>query len=711
MENSSHDRRLKDALIRPQSIALIGASDDAGKVSGRPLAFLKANNTTAKVFPINPNRATVQGVPAFQSISDIDEPVEHAYILLNSDAAVEAVAECAEADVTVATVLADGFAEAGAAGLARQNRLLEIAHQSGIRIVGPNSMGIANPETGFICTTNAAFAAPDLVAGRYGVLSQSGSIIGTLLSRGHASGVHFSFFVSLGNEADLGLGEVGTHLADDEDTDAFILFMETIRRPDDIAEFAEAARKLGKPLIAYKLGRSPLAEELAVSHTGAIVGTDAAAECFFRHHGIHRVDLFETVFELPNLLISSRDVSPGRPKSTTVVTTTGGGGAMVVDRLGVLDIDVVGASREARAILSEQGINLSEGRLIDVSLAGANYDTMKAVMKTLIDDPMSGSIVVAIGSSAQFFPELAVHPIIDAVKEIGPGGAPVIGFPVPHAPEAIQLLSRNGIASARTVESCAESVARYLDPLRPTPSVTSTGPSAVCRGVTAVLDQGDGGILNEVRAGQVLEALGIVRPRQLLLAKGEQIPDHIEIGFPVAVKVVSDDLPHKTEAGAVRLNIANRDMLVTAVAEMLGHVTEYTPTAVITGVLVQEMISGRAEVMLGVTRDPAVGATTTLAVGGTLAEIYKDFTMRMVPVDIQEVREMVEEVKGLAIIRGYRNLPPGDIDALVETIVNFSQIAADERVMEAEINPLIVGAKGEGCFAVDALISLEDSCS
>jgi len=707
MVNRPRDRGLKDALIRPQSIALIGASDDASKVSGRPLSFLKTNNTTAQVFPINPNRATVQGVPAFRSISDIGEPVEHAYILLNSDAAVEAVAECAEAGVTVATVLADGFAEAGAEGLARQNRLLDIAHQTGIRIVGPNSMGVANPGAGFICTTNAAFAATDLVPGRYGVLSQSGSIIGTLLSRGYASGVHFSFFVSLGNEADLGLGEVGTVLAGDENTDAFILFMETIRRPDDIAEFAEAADKLGKPLIVYKLGRSPLAEELAVSHTGAIVGSDAAAECFFRHHGIHRVDLFETVFELPNLLISSREVSSARPKSATVVTTTGGGGAMVVDRLGVLGVDVVGASRDARARLSERGISLSDGRLIDVSLAGANYDTMKAVMMTLIEDPMSGSIVVAIGSSAQFFPELAVHPIIDAVKEVGSGGAPVIGFPVPHAPEAIQLLSGNGIASARTAESCAESVARYLNPPSPIPTVNDAGLRGLTSAVTVALDQGTGAILNEVRAGQVLEALGIVRPRQLALGEGGEVPDHMEIDFPVAAKIISDNLPHKTEAGAVKLNITDRGSLVSIVAEMHGHVTEYAPSAAITGVLVQEMVSGRAEVMLGVTRDPAVGATITLAVGGTLAEIYKDFTMRMAPVGMQEAQKMIEEVRGLAVIRGYRNLPKGDIDALAETIVNFSQIAADERVREAEINPLIVGAEGEGCFAVDALISLE----
>ena len=302
MTTSRRGRTLMDALLRPHSVALIGASNDAAKVTGRPLAFLAANNTTARIFPVNPNRTEVQGLPAFPSISHCPKPVEHAYILLNSDAAVGAVAQCAEAGVRVATVLADGFAEAGTRGQARQQQLLAIARQTGIRIVGPNSMGIAHPRSGFICTTNAAFAATDIAPGRYGVLSQSGSIIGTLLSRGHARGVHFSFFVSLGNEADLGLGEIGLSLVDHEDTQAFILFMETIRRPADIAAFASAAHQLGKPVIAYKLGRSSLADELAVSHTGAIVGSDAAADCFFRHHGIQRVDLFAKSLDIKYMI-------------------------------------------------------------------------------------------------------------------------------------------------------------------------------------------------------------------------------------------------------------------------------------------------------------------------------------------------------------------------------------------------------------------------
>jgi len=696
-----------EVLLRPKTVALIGASNDAGKVSGRPLAFLKANNTGARIFPVNPNRSEVQGVPAFASLSEIPERIEHAYILLSSDAAVDAVAECAAAGVRVVTVLADGFAEAGVKGQARQKRLLEIANTSGIRVVGPNSMGVANPGNGFICTTNAAFANDDLAPGRYGVLSQSGSIIGTLLSRGAVRGVFYSFFVSLGNEADLDLGEIGQVLVDDENTDAFVLFMETIRNPEAIAAFAKAAHERGKPIIVYKLGRSALSEELAVSHTGAIVGSDAAADCFFRHHGIQRVDLFETLFELPGLLISSMSAMAERPKSATVVTTTGGGGAMIVDRLGALGIDVVGVSEQARAKVSGDGIDLTDSRLVDVTLAGTNYDTMKTVLKALIEDPASGIIVVAVGSSAQFFPELAVHPIVDAVKEIGPGGAPVIGFPVPDAPEAIRLLSREGIAAARTAESCAEAVARCLHQAHP----VSTPKFEPVAGLSQALGEHNRAVLNEVDAGRIIEALGVVRPTQLVLDKSEALPRDIGLNFPVVAKIIADDLPHKTEAGAVTLNICDRISLQAAIGGMLESVARSAPDANIEGILLQEMVAGRAEVMLGVTRDPAVGATITLAAGGTLAEIYADFSMRLAPVDVEQARNMIDEVRGLAIVRGYRNLPRGDTEALAETISSFSRIALETAVQEAEINPLIIGAEGEGCFAVDGLIRLGDPLS
>jgi len=695
-------RTLHDILLNPRSVALIGASDDVAKVTGRPLAFLKANHSTATLIPVNPNRKTVQGIPALPSILEASDTVEHAYVLLDADNAVTAVAQCAEAGVQVVTVLADGFSEAGRAGQIRQAQLLDIARHSGMRVIGPNSMGVVNLHSGFVCTTNAAFAAQDLTPGRYGVLSQSGSIIGTLLSRGHAVGVHFSFFLSLGNEADLTLGEVGKALVDHDQTDAFILFMECLRKPAEIAAFANAARARDKPVIVYKLGRSQLADSLAVSHTGAIVGSDAAAAYFFRQHGITRVDHFDTLFELPRLLCRARGVSESRPATATIVTTTGGGGAMVVDRLGVLGVEIAAPGHLARAALAEHGIHISNSPLVDVTLAGANYTTMKAVITALIKDPETGLVVVAIGSSAQFFPQLAVHPIIDAVKAVGEHGAPVLGFPLPDAPQALQLLASQGIATARTVESCAEMAAQYLAGNPPLGHDLNTPPLLQLN-----LENHNDGVLNEIDSGRIVQRLGIVLPRHLFLHSDEPLPESINLKFPLVAKLVSSALPHKSQSGAVSLGIADVKELRAVTQAMRRRVIEQTPQAVIEGVLIQEQITGLAEVMIGISRDPAVGATITLAAGGVLAEIYQDYTLRIAPVDATAARQMIDEVKGLALIRGYRNLPWGDLGALAESITRFSQLAADDRIHEAEINPLIVGRAGQGCVAVDALIRLQ----
>ncbi|MBM3570585.1 MAG: CoA-binding protein [Alphaproteobacteria bacterium] len=698
---SAGPRRLADDLCRPRAVALIGASDDPRRVAGRPLDFLKRHGRETRFYPINSKRDAVQGVKAYRALSDLPEPVDHAYVLLDTEAAMTAVADCAAARVPVVSVLADGFAEAGEEGRARQERLCAIARAGGTRLLGPNSMGAVDLHRGFLCTVNAAFAAPGLRPGRLGVLSQSGSLIGTLLSRGEARGLGFSTLVSLGNEADLGLGEVGAALVDDAETAVFLLFLETIRRPDDIARFAALARARGKPMVAYMLGRSELAAEVAASHTGAIAGSDAAADAFLRHHGIHRVDNFETLLELPSLLLASPR-GAGRAKTATVVTTTGGGGAMVVDRLGALGVELRGPDAPMLDLLAAKGIDAKPGRMIDVTLAGTKPDVMQAVLVPLIADPAIGVVAVAIGSSAQFFPELAVHPIVAATKAAAGTGAPIMAFPVPEATAALKLLGENAIAAARTPESCAEAIALYLLAEPPRKTVAARLPAAA----EAALAQLGAEPPDEIAAGRAIEALGIARPRSLVLAPDAALPARLDLAYPLVAKLVSPDLPHKTEAGAVMLGLADRAQLEAAIAAMRARIAKERPRARIAGVLIQETARGLGEALIGMLRDPRVGPTVTLAAGGVLAEIYRDRATRLAPVDLDTARAMIAEVKGLAPLRGYRGLPPGDLDALARAIAAISTLALAPRVLEAEINPLIVGPTGQGCVAVDALLRL-----
>jgi len=694
---------LLDCLLNPRGVALIGASDDAGKVSGRPLRFLRENGFAAPVYPINPRRSTVQGERAYGSLGEIEGPIDHAYILLDSDAAIDAVAMCAEAGVPTATVLADGFAEAGQIGLDRQARLLDIVGRSGIRVLGPNSMGAIDVHNGFVCTVNAALARIKPKPGRFAVLSQSGTILGALLSRGEARKMHFSAFVSLGNEADLDVGEIGEALVDHAESEGFILFLESIRHPERIARFAAAAHARGKPIIAYKLGRSGLGQELAISHTGAVVGSDAAADAFFDHHGIYRVDQFESLLELPllNLAVErARKTRGSVPAVATVVTATGGGGALVADRLAAQGVEVRGLDPTSRASLQARGIKVGSGPLIDVSLAGANYDMMKTVFREVISDTASGIAVVVLGSSANASPALTVAPIIDAVREAGESAAPVIVFLVPDAGEAMERLGAAGIVASRSPETCAETVALALNahPPRCAPAIVTSSETA------AAVARAKGPVLSEAEAGEVLKTLGIARPKTTVVPNGAPLPQFGPADFPVAAKLISPDLPHKTEAGAVTLSITDREALEVAIERMRASAAAFDPSASIEGVLVQSMVAGGTEVMIGLTRDPSVGATISLSPGGVLAELYRDHDTRLAPVIYDEALAMIEGVRGLASIRGYRGMPRGDLEALASAIVNLSTLAAYENVVEAEINPLIVKGDGDGVVAVDCLL-------
>lgn len=565
------DGRLR-ALIAPQSVALVGASATEGKLTARPLDFLRRHGYGGRIHPVNPGRASVMGLPAFPKVAAIPEPVDFAYILLDGEPAIAALEDCAAAGVKVACVLADGFAEAGPEGAARQERLTAIAREAGLLLLGPNSTGLVATASGFACTTNAAFRTERLLPGRLSVLSQSGSMIGAILSRGQARGIGFANLVSVGNEAAAGIGELGQLLLDDPGTDGFALFMETIRNPAALRSFAAEAGRQGKPVTAYMIGRSDEGQALAVSHTGALTGSARAVSAFLRDIGIREVEQFETLIDAPRAF---RRLGPARrrPGAVTVVSTTGGGGAMLVDQISARGVPIAACGDAARQHLSGMGIPLGHGKLVDVTLAGTRYEPMKAVISTLIADPGTGLVLVAIGSSAQFNPELAVRPIVDAVAEAGPDAAPVMACPLPHAPESLAILEAGGIPAFASIETCAETVALYMSPL---PS-GRTAPADLPPAAAALLAAAPAGVLDEIASGAVFAALGIEAPAQVVLPPGAPLPAALPLAFPVVAKLVSQDLPHKTEAGAVQVGIPDPAALSRALDEMRAAAAAFRP--------------------------------------------------------------------------------------------------------------------------------------
>ena len=690
---------LFQALFEPKRIALIGASGDLARTTSRPQRFLRKHGFAGESLPVNPSRAEILGDKAYKDLESIKGDIDHAYILLNGKGAVDALAACGRHGVKVASILAGGFADAGAAGASMQDELARIVRETGIRLVGPNSIGTVSTDPPVALTANAAFAVDKLRTGNRAVVSQSGSLIGALLSRADARGVGFSRLISVGNEVDLAVGEIADLVVDDPKTNAILLFMETLRDGDRLARAARRAHAAGKPMIAYKLGRSEIGQELAKSHTGAIAGSDATFDAFCRRHGIARVSMFESLVDVPALLVD-RPTVPG--KRVAVATTTGGGAAMVVDNMAMAGLDIVGPPEALVDWLKPLGITAGEGKLVDLTLAGAKPEIVAGTIERLLADEANDAVVFVVGSSAQFNPELAVEPLVRFARTAKPFAVAL----TPSAERSLALLTAAGVPVFRHPESCAEAMALCL--LRPRPQPVPSLPEPT-QGARDALLAGRVSGFDERRAADFFDALGLTMAKAMAVPDAKRIASAVaEVGPPVALKILSADIPHKTEAGAVALNLPDGQTAAMAARDMEKRVKAHSPHARLDGFLIQKMERGLAEVILGFRRDPLVGPTITVGLGGVLAEIYKDAATRLAPVDAAEARQMIDEVKGLATIRGYRNLPLGDVAALAKAIAAFSTLAHKTfaEVMEAEINPLLVKCDGEGVVAVDGLVVL-----
>lgn len=705
---------MRKALMTPKVVALIGVSEDPKKLSARPWQFCQQHQFVGKIYIVNPRRDKVLGQTAYPSVLAIPDKVNHAYILLGTELVEMALDDCIAAGVQVVSVLADGFAEVGDEGAARQTKLVSKANAAGVMLIGPNSMGVVNTNAAFVCTTNAAFKAKSLTQGRLAVLSHSGSLIGTLVSRVQARNIGFSKLISLGNEAQSCVGAVGLTLVDDETIDGFVLFLETIRNPDKFGVFATAAKRLGKPIVAYMLGKSREGQALSVSHTGAMTGEADAVSAFLAHHNVAEVSQFDALFEAPALLLKKVQLDK-RPHSVTVVTTTGGGGAMVVDQLSIRGVKLAELSPNCKAFFQSENIPYGSGKLVDVTLAGARYDVMKKVITKLMNDPNTGLVVVAIGSSAQFNPELAVKPIIDAVNE-NPGGSPVAAFPLPIAKDSIAMLEAANIPCFGSVESCADSISLFLDDKNYSVEVPFTpkhDPTAINEHLEAILKTAkigdEGGVLNEVDSSAFFANLEIAGPGQvfvptqdLSLISVSKVLEEKNLCYPMVAKLVSPHLPHKSDYGAVILDIQDGEALDAATVKMLEAASILMPPARINGILVQEMAMGLGEAIVGLRHDNLVGPIITVGAGGILAEIYKDISIRPAPVTFITACQMIAEVKGFASLRGYRGKARGDLDALAHLVTAVSRLSNVERIAEAEINPVLVCASG--VLMLDALI-------
>ncbi len=684
--------KLYQAVFDPRSIALIGASSDEKKNTSRPQRYLKRHGYTGQIIPVNPGRDEVFGEKAYPDVASIPGEVDHAFIMVPAKAVPAALKQCVAKNIPVVTVYSDGFAETGEAGRAKQQELVDMVRGSSTRLVGPNCIGLLSTQTHLALSVNAVLEKLDITPGGLAIVSQSGSMMGGLMSRGLGRGVGFSKLISVGNEADLGVGELAGLLVDDPHTEAILLFMETIRDAPHLAEAARRAYAAAKPMIVYKLGRSEVGQDLAASHTGAMAGTDEAVDAFFKAHGMLRVDTLEALFELPALVQGRK---PNKQHRVAAMTTTGGGAACVVDRIGTYGVDVVGPTDAVVDALAQKNIGISKSRITDLTLAGAKKEIYGGVLNALLASDHCDLVLAVAGSSAQFQPQIAVEPLVEADRR----DKAIAVFLAPHAEASLKLLAQSGIAGFRTPESCADSIRAWKQWMAPLEIPQADAQKTAAAG--ALLKAATGKQLNEQQACTVFGALGVPQAQVAVMSDANA---KVEMTYPVVAKILSPDIAHKTDAGGVVLNISDAAQLKQAAERIFANVKAKHPQVKLNGILVQRMERGLAEVIVGFKRDPQVGPLVVIGVGGVLAEIYKDFAMRLAPVTPDTALQMIEEVKGLAVIRGYRGMTRGDCKALAEAVTAFSQLAAFDDISEAEINPLIVRKEGEGVVAVDGLI-------
>lgn len=687
------------SLISPRSIAVIGASADASKTAGRPIAYLQKHGYSGTILPVNPKSATVAGLTCYPDIASLPENPDVALILVGPERTEQAVRELAARGVPVAIVLAAGYAEIGPEGAERQRALKAAA--GNMRILGPNGIGFVNLTERITLSASSALEISDIPAGSIALISQSGGIMGSLLSRAAGRGVGFSKLISTGNEADIEAADLVEHFADDPHTKVIALYVEGLRAPGKFRAAVEKAARAGKPVVVYKVGRSESGERAASSHTGALAGADRMYDAFFAQIGVHRVLKFEDLLDVSIALSQGRKL---KGKRVAILTSSGGAGTLVADACGLNGFDTPPPDAETSkqlAILQNSDFTAADRNPIDLTLAGLRPELFKGMVGALLASPTYDALVVIAGSSALAMP----HLVIDAVTEnLKASDKPVLVYMSPHAPHLIAKPNAAGIPAFGSPESAGVALAaieRHSAPPAPAGAPLTVPP------LPALLKEFRPGPLSEAEAKRVFAAYGIAPVQEMVAATPEEAGALArKLPGRVVLKVLSRELMHKSEVGGVRVGLA-ADTVQEAGTQMLAQVEKASGIRP-EGLLVQEMVGGGAELILGFHRDPQLGPSILLGMGGVTAELLQDTAMRLLPITEGDARAMLRGLKTYPLLDGYRGRRACDIEAVVAAILSFAAMAQSlgERLVEAEINPLFVMPRGEGVRAADAVMIL-----
>ncbi len=687
-----------DVLFRPAAVAILGASDNPDRISGRPLRYLREGGFAGAIYPVNPNRSMVQGLPSYPSVAALPTAPDVALLAVPAEATEQAVRDCVARGVKAAVIFSAGYAESDAGGTALQDRIAAIAAAGGMRLLGPNCLGACNARIGFFATFTQSFDRGVPGPGPVAIVSQSGAYGSHLAYLVRQRGLGASYWITTGNEADIDVPEALEWMVRQDEVGVILAYVEGVRDGARLVAALRAARAARKPVVMMKVGRSAVGALAAQSHTASLAGADEVYDAVFRQFGVHRATTTEEQVDIA--YACARGLYPRSPR-LALVTLSGGVGVQMsdaADRHG-LEVTAMPAASQAelKALLpyaavgnpvdtTAQALNDMGlmARNLEVILEAGIYDALIGFFSTVpATRTLSGPLRDAITQATARFPDrlmvLSMAADREVVRSYEERGF-LVFEDVDRAVAAVAALHRFAVAFERDAPAAGAAAASL--PL----------------GAAA---------LSEYAAKRLLAAAGVSVPVETLAhSAAEAVAAAAAIDGPVAMKLVSAAIAHKTEIGGVILGVVGADAVRAAYATLLARAAQHRPDAALDGVLVTPMADKGVEVIVGVTRDPVFGPVLMFGLGGIFVEVFKDVTFRLAPVDLAEAQRMIGEVRGRAMLAGARGAPPADVDALAAALVRISQIAHRHRdhLESLEINPLLVLPQGRGVLVLDALV-------
>ena len=699
-----------DKIFKPASIAVIGASEKAGSIGLALVKKLQADQYQGRLFPVNPNHPTIDGLKAFASVADIGQPVDLAVIATPMQTVPAVIRECAAAHVEGAVIISAGGKEIGEKGREIETEIRREAQKGGIRIIGPNCAGI-------ICTGThlyATFVDEKPLPGKMAFISQSGALMGAILDLSLKERIGFSHFVSIGSMLDVDFGDLIDYLGNDPDVSSIVLYVENITHARHFMSAARAVSRI-KPIVVLKSGRSAAGAKAAASHTGAMAGEGAIYDAAFDRAGIVRVDTIQALFDCAELVAKQPLIKgPG----LAVVTNAGGPGVMAADAMAAMGLAPVSLSEKTIKALDQILPPFwSHGNPIDI-LGDATSERFRQAVEICIAAPEINGLVVTYVPQAVSAPADVATALTDLLKD-----CPVPVFAVwmggEEAEKGREIFNRAGIPTYETPERAVEAFnlmhayARNIELLQETPSTfvhafefDKKKAAAIIRGATNENSR----FLSEMESKDLLAAYGIpVNRTEVAASPEEAVRLADEIGYPVAMKIFSKAITHKTDANGVRLNLKSKEAVQDAFASIMAAAKAYDPAADLTGVTIQSMLKrSDYELILGSKKDPVFGPVILFGMGGIMTEILKDQAIALPPLNRLLARRLIQSTRVHQLLKGYRNRPPADLKRLEAIIIGLSQLVTDfPEIAELDINPLVL--KEDRFCAVDARVLVKSS--